>query len=382
VSQAARPLDAAASLAARLPVGADRCVVARLDDAELSAPAPVVGAPSRRGLLRRVMQADALAWDEELKVVAIASADAARDDGPGAQVLLLRSALAPELLRERLSARLNIDWTGAACSAAPCPLKGKQGSDGVVALARAQWPAGGAPGAEVRCRDIGASENASAVELQASRVRRIPLVEAHGVPLRTTTVARVDRDGVRTERAELMASRDAAAERVEQLRAEAQRAARDASDLQVEQEDALVRTYLHFAWSALELRVDDEARLVAAEHAARARAAMPAPELAPGLPPSAYLARAAHLMLGMHDQRASERAAQRASLSALLEQAVSEHPEHEPLAALLFDLQLSEAASAPAALALAERFAALVGADPRWAERVRAAREVLAKAKP
>src|SRR5688500_16422566 len=116
--------DSALALAMRLPVGADRCSIARpyrIDDRQ-------------KALAKQVMQTDVLAWDPELAITAFASADYGRDDGPSAHVMWLRSALPLPDLQKRIDARLAIEWNARErCVAAPCPLRGEI-IDGAVRL--------------------------------------------------------------------------------------------------------------------------------------------------------------------------------------------------------------------------------------------------------
>jgi hypothetical protein len=65
--------------------------------------------------------------------------------------------------------------------------------------------------------------------------------------------------------------------------------------------------------------------------------------------------------------------AERGELRAVLDGALREHPEHEHLAQLAYELDLQEGAYIARAQALAERFAKLAGTDPRWPQRARAA---------
>ena len=76
----------------------------------------------------------------------------------------------------------------------------------------------------------------------------------------------------------------------------------------------------------------------------------------------------------MNNALAPERDARRSALHALLERGLAEHPEHEPLALLLFELRMAEAERRAAARELAERFAALPGSDPRWQDALKSAR--------
>lgn len=352
-------MDSALALAQRLPVGADRCSIARpyrLDD-------------RKKALAKQVMQADVLAWDSALAVSAFASADFARDDGPAAHVLWIRSALPIAVLQQRLDAKLSIDWQGAPCAVAPCPLRGEV-IDGAVLLSSEQWPAGLAPGAEAQC--VRAAHDPRVLELSAARLRRMPLGELLGLPLRSTTSVSLAQDALVSERLEIMTGRAEAGERAMRARGDALGLA--ASEVRIEQEDVLVRTVARYRWDDLELLASDAARMAAAERAARTRIEQEAPPLDGPLEPSDYLARAAQLLLQMNNALAPERNARRQALHDLLERGLAEHPEHEGIALVLFELRMAEPERRAAARELAERFAKLPGSDPRWQRAVTAAR--------
>jgi hypothetical protein len=352
--------DSALSLAHRLPVGADRCAIARpfrIDD-------------KRKLLAKPVMLSDAVAWDPALVVTAFASADYARDDGPGAQVMWLRSALPIAELQKRLDVRLTIEWSGSAgCATAPCPLRGEV-IDGAVKLSREPWPNGLSAGAEAFCQR--AAHDPRALELSAARLRRMPLGELLGLPLRSTTSVLLVADALVSERVELMIGQAEAGDRAMRARTDAFGLA--ASDVRVEQEDVLVRITARFRWDDLEMLVRDAAALTAADQVARARAQRQAPPLDGPLEPTDYLARAALLLLQMHNALAPERDARRAALHALLERGLAEHPEHEQIALLLYELRMAEPERRAEARKLAEHFAALPGTDPRWQDALKVPR--------
>ena len=316
------------------------------------------------------MQSDALAWDPALAITAFASAEYMRDDGPAAQVMWLRSALPAAELRKRLDARLAIEWSAATgCAAAPCPLRGEV-TDGAVRLSREPWPKGLSPGAEAHCQR--AAHDPRALELSAARLRRMPLGELLGFPLRTTTSMLLIAEALVSERVEIMIGRAEAGDRAMRARTDAFGLA--ASDVRVEQEDVLVRTTARFRWDDLEMLARDAAQLAAAEQVARARSGREAPPLDGPLEPTDYLARAALLLLQMHNALAPERDARRAALHALLERGLAEHPEHELIALLLYELRMAEPDRRAEARKLAEHFAALPGSDPRWQDAVKAPR--------
>jgi hypothetical protein len=356
--------DSALALAKRLPTGADRCSIARpyrIDDRQ-------------KVLAKQVMQTDPLAWDPSLAVIAFASADYARDDGPSAHVMWLRSALPIAELQRRLDTKLTIEWiAGASCSAAPCPMRGEI-LDGAVLLSSERWPTGADAGAEAHC--LRAAHDPRVLELSAARLRRMPLGELLGLPLRSTTSVQLASDALISERVEIMAGRAEASERAMRARGDVFGLA--ASEVRVDQEDVLVRTTARYRWDDLEMLAMDAARLAAAERAARTRSDQEAPPLDGPLEPTDYMARAALLLHQLTNALAPERNARREALHALLERGLAEHPEHEPLALLLFELRMAEPERRTAARELAERFAALPGADPRWQDALRAARVPIA----
>lgn len=352
--------DSALALAKRLPTGADRCSVARpyrIDDRQ-------------KALAKQVMQTDQLAWDPQLAVIAFASADYGRDDGPSAQVIWLRSTLPEDELKRRLDTKLAIEWhASATCAAAPCPMRGEV-IGGAVLLSTEKWPVGLQVGAETHC--MRAAHDPRVLELSAARLRRMPLGELLGLPLRTTTSVSLASEALVSERVEIMAGRAEAGDRAMRARGDVLGLA--ASEVRVEQEDVLVRTTARYRWDDLELLSQDAARMVAADRAAKTRADQEAPPLDGPLEPNDYLARAALLLLQLHNALAPERNARRAALHTLLERGLAEHPEHEPIALLLFELRMAEPERRPAARELAERFAVLPGTDPRWQDAVKAAR--------
>jgi len=352
--------DSALALAKRLPTGADRCSVARpyrIDDRQ-------------KALAKQVMQTDPLAWDPQLAVIAFASAEYARDDGPSAHVMWLRSTLPQDELKRRLDAKLAIEWhASATCATAPCPMRGEV-IGGAVLLSSERWPVGLQVGAEAHC--MRAAHDPRVLELSAARLRRMPLGELLGLPLRTTTAVSLSSDALVSERVEIMVGRAEAGDRAMRARGDVLGLA--ASEVRVEHEDVLVRTTARYRWDDLELLARDAVRLLAADRAARTRADQEAPPLDGPLEPNDYLARAALLLLQLHNALAPERNARRAALHALLERGLAEHPEHEPLALLLFELRIAEPERRAAARELAERFAALPGTDPRWQEAAKAAR--------
>ena len=150
--------DSALALAMRLPVGADRCSIARpyrIDDRQ-------------KALAKQVMQTDALAWDPELAITAFASADYGRDDGPSAHVMWLRSALPLAELQKRIDTRLAIEWNARErCVAAPCPLRGEI-IDGAMRLSGEPWPVGLPAGAEALASARGRPARARAVRRAAA----------------------------------------------------------------------------------------------------------------------------------------------------------------------------------------------------------------------
>lgn len=352
--------DSALALAKRLPTGADRCSIARpyrIDDRQ-------------KALAKQVMQTDPLAWDPALAVIAFASAEYARDDGPAAHVMWLRSTLPVVELQRRLETKLAIEWNAnVPCSAAPCPMRGEI-MDGAVLLSSEKWPVAADVGAETHC--MRAAHDPRVLEISAARLRRMPLSELLGLPLRSTTSVQLANGALISERIDIMAGRAEASDRAMRARSDVFGLA--ASEVRVEQEDVLVRTTARYRWDDLEMLAEDAARLAAAELAARARNDQEAPPLDGPLEPTDYLARAALLLSQLNNALAPERNARRQAWHSLLERGLAEHPEQEQLALVLFELRMAEPERRAAARALAERFAALPGADPRWQDAVKAAR--------
>ncbi len=366
------PHDAALELAQQLPAGAERCAVAR----------PTLVPAPQRGLARRVVQSLPNAWDPGLEVIALASADQARREGSGAQLTLLRSTLAPDALRERLDAQLALVWSegddSPGCGDGPCPLHARvvgHDEDGTtLRIERARFEPR-AEGVAERC--VRMARDLRAIEVVAMRlIDDTSFGERLGLPLDSTAIAHASERGLSIERVERMAGEVEAEARVQSVRL----STIEGGELHVEQLDASVRTRILQHWDDLALLERDEARQGAAERVARGRALERAPELdadPAGLTPEDYLARASFLLLQMRDLSSPERNGTRAALRALLERAHGEHPEHERIAQLVLELRMSEPELLMSALELAERFASLPGAHPRWSERAESLRAQL-----
>lgn len=358
------PLDAALELASALPAGAERCAIARPS---------LVPAP-QRGLARRVVQSLPNAWDPGLEVVALASADQSQRQGGNAQLTLVRSTLAPALLRERIDAQLTLVWSdndeGPSCSDGPCPLRARVAvHDEHGTTLRFERGRFEPRPQSITQRCVRMARDTRAVEVVAMRlVDDASFGERLGLPLESTAIAHMTERGLSIERIERMAGEVEAEARAQSLRL----STIEGGELHVEQLEGSVRTRIVQHWDDLALLERDEARQGAAQRVARARLHERAPELdaePAGMTPEDYLARGAYELLQMRDLSSQERSIARAALRALFERAHGEHPEHEVIAQLVLELRMSEPELLAGALELAERFAALPGADPRWAEK-------------
>jgi len=179
--------DEAVALASRLPADASRCVVAQPGRVE----------SARRPLLARVAQAHRLAWDSNLEVRVLASAEQADREGARRALWLLRVEGAPQAVRDALAAQPHVAlrWDeGVSCDGVECPARAQQDGDGTVRIAQGRALAlrrAGAAIAESPCAQL-ARDAPEAVEVSVSE-SVIPGV------LRETRVLRIDGDRIGME---------------------------------------------------------------------------------------------------------------------------------------------------------------------------------------
>ena len=350
------------SLAASLPVGADRCVLAR----------PAVLGPEQHELFARVSQAEPFAWLPELRVLAYASAERAPEDGPSARVSVLALGIAASRARALLDERsgLALRWgdAPARCDADACPVRARiLGRDRIV-LERGAFPQAREPGTEVLCRSL-AAQNPHALEVHVARGIQDEFALSTS-PARTSAVLEASRAGFRVSRVDVYRSAlEARAVRDDELGAGLMMGQTPVfgAHMRREQHGAELRASFDLMWEDLALMRDDDARAQAAEREADAlaRAQPPANAPAPARRQDVLSELGFRLDLA-HRASGAERDAQLNAARALLEGALAAAPEDEGLALLLSELLVSEIGDGAGAERLAHRFADGVGARPRW----------------
>ena len=363
------PADPALALAALLPAGADRCVIAR----------PVLVPPEHRGLIARVSQGEPFAWLAELGLESYATALRERRDGPSARVTLLWLTHVSDDTRALIDARAGValQWGQAApCAGASCPARAHVLDAHVIRIERDAFPEPTDPGAEVQCSRL-AAHAPGALEVAFARSRRLS-ADLIGVPLRATSTVTLASHGVHVNRVELMRSMAEAALAQQQGGfVERRGAAWDglATDLRVEQVDSALHTDFDVQWEDLELALQDDARARNAEREADARASA---VLAPDAPFDLSSREAVLAQLAYRQERAehgdqSERIVQLNAARALLDAACSARPEDEGLALLRAELVIAELKDADASRALTREGAQRFETQARWHALERAA---------
>jgi hypothetical protein len=363
-SGAAPARDHALDLLARLPAGADRCVVVR----------PARVPPERRALLARVSQAEPLAWIAELGIEAYVSAQLERRSGPSGQITLLwMDAADGASARAELGAHsgLALHWEedAARCGPRECPLRARLLADHVVQIERGPFVPSARAGVEQQCARM-ADRSPGAVELSVARSRAFGGFTFSGLPVRASSELHASATGIHVSRVDRM--RDPIeAERVLGEGPTADlllpRSGSLGSNLRRTRDGAALRTELDLLWEDLELARDDEARLQAAPRAAEALLAEPPPAgAAAPVRREDVLAELGYRLERMQRASGEPRKAEAQAARALLERRLERHPEDEGIALLLAELLLSELVEAEPARALAQSFAARPGANRGW----------------
>jgi len=361
---AAPARDHALTLLARLPAGADRCVIVR----------PGRVPAERRALLARVSQAEPLAWIAELRIDAYVSAQLERRSGPSGQVTLLwMQTVDGASARARLAAHsgLALHWEedASSCSAFDCPLRARMIGDSVVQIERGPFVPSARAGVEQQCARM-AERSPAAVELSVARSRAFGSFTFSGLPVRASSELHASATGIHVSRVDRM--RDP----IEAERALGEGPSADlllprsgslGSNLRRMRDGAAIRTELDLLWEDLELARDDEARLQAAPRAAEALLSEPpAADAGAKVRREDVLAELGYRLERMQRASGEPRKAEAQLARALLERGLERHPEDEGFALLLAELLLTELSDAEASRALAQVFAARPGANRRW----------------
>ncbi|HMI94794.1 MAG TPA: hypothetical protein VK509_25645, partial [Polyangiales bacterium] len=256
--------DPVLELAAALPKGADRCVVAR----------PVRLPRPRAALLARISQAEPLAWLADLGVEAYATAQRERRSGASSRVTLLWFSRVTDALRAELSAGAGIAlrWDDQPCRGAGCAPRARVLDDHVVRIEHNEYPSSEDAGAAAQCARM-AAQSPSAIELSFLRSRSLT-DELVGMPIRTTSMLTLAAHGVHVAREALMLSEAESAMAYQRgIMAEERGFALTwlATDLRVEQVDSTIHTDFDVLWDDLELAAQDDLRTAAAEREADER---------------------------------------------------------------------------------------------------------------
>lgn len=354
--------DRALQLAAELPAGGDRCVIAR----------PARVPRMRRGLLARVSQAEPMAWLTELDVRAYASVRRDDHDGPSAQVTLLWVGAPRQRVREVLDARsgLVLHWEeDASCEPGECPVRARFASEHVVRIERGALVPASRSGVEAQCRKM-AARSPGAAEVSAARSRNFGVFALTGLPVRASSEIRASRGGLHVERIDRMRTPDEAERAlVEGIAPEVFFPGQGAlgKDMRRTRVRAAVHTRFDLLWADLELVRDDEERLALAAREADALASVGPPQ---GVFPAVredVLAELGYRLELVARASGEPRRVQAQAARRLLEAALARDPDDEGLALLLTEFLLSEQGEPGPARALVQRFAERAGAHRNWA---------------
>ncbi len=355
--------DPALELAAQLPEGADRCVVARPSRLD----------PAQRALLSRISQAEPFAWTPELEVVAYASAERDRRAGPRGSVSLLWVAAPQSRVRAVLDARagLELAWDEPArpCGPATCPARARFVAAHLLRIEHGSFPLASGPGAERHCQRM-AERNPDALELGFMRNRSLRSLSFGGLPLTASAVLHAGPSGVHVARVDLMRSMEEAARvRDDPMAADVLLwpVGSIGSNVRREQVDAELHTDYDVMWEDLQLVRDDEARMQAAEQEAVALVHAAPDGHGDPVRRRDVLAELGYRLDALQRSAGDARRAQAEAARALLEGALSRTPDDETLALLLSELLLRELHDGGPVCELARRFA-LAGpaSQARW----------------
>lgn len=335
--------DAAARLAARLPIGADRCAVARVSAV----------AERRRSLLAELSSIEAFAWNAGSPVLALAQASRRGLDGRESRRVLLHVDDVDATRRWLVEqARLRVTWVDedpcAAGDRACSRWHARRVDRQTVMIARGPWPdedrvVGG--GVQRRCSDL-SHRRPDAIEIAIERQGLGVVVDDLGSPYGSpgvdhTVVTSAERGGVRWEE-ELALPTDLPLEVLEVLletREDARTSVLAAAASRESRRTATgVTTRARIRWEDLELARDDAERLREARRlAARAREPLAVDDV--DVSDRALVDRQVEMRRGRLEQAAGAAAREQAEvLRRLLERAVLAHPDDAELIGALVRL--------------------------------------------
>ena len=366
-AQAATDPDRLLELAALLPPGADRCVLAR----------PGRIAKERRPLLARMSQADRFAWQPELGVAAYASVLRERRDGPSTQTTLLfiDAAQAGVLAAFAAHSGLALGWgeDDQACGGGPCAAHAVFVAPHILRITRGEVPADSAPGVEVACVQS-AQRDANAIEFGVQRERSLTETMPGAVVKQSTTRLRATLEGVRLVRDDVqpnLAEPEWSA--LEQLRrtSEAWPLGIAGATARYARSAAGLHTEIDVLWEDLELTQGDEARLRNADQLAKALAGTLPDGAAEAYETEDVLAEVGFQLGRMRETQGDEHRAHAVAARGVLERASARNPADDGLALLLVELLLTEFKEPRAAQALLARVAGEKTSAPRRAKLVR-----------
>ncbi len=354
--------DDAAMLAASLPVGANRCTVAR----------PGRMPQTRRSLFVRLSQSDPLAWTADAPFATFAVAERVGPDGHRSAVVLARTTAPPDAVRRWIDthAPTRVRWGDADADDPPAFLA--RFVDGrTLRLSLGAWPVtrGEGAGAEQRCVEL-ARSFPEAVEV-ASRHGEVVVLGAHAhMPRRTDVVVLADEQAVTVTRNVQMASESQAEDRRRELGdTEPLSLSVLGGDLfpdriEHRRRGSVLSTRVRVLWEDLVLALEDQRRMAAAI-AEDARRHLPRPADTIDVSNRAVVDQQVALWLGqVQALRGAARRAAAEELRTLLDQAVVAHPSALDLSRQLARLLIDELSDGASAVEVAERVLSLGPADP------------------
>jgi len=333
------------ALTAHLPKGADVCAGAR----------PQTIADDRRAEFALVSRLPNAVWDPALGIDAVVRAERHRRGGRRGQVMVLRSRLSGGALARALEASLGLDlrWTDAprTCTPDSCPSHARMVDDHIVAITGGEWLAPpDAVGVEGECGAL-AQDAPDALEWSVGRGQSMALAGGPMMPMRTSRVVRAGARALTVEQRDRMITPELAAEV-----ASVGGAAAAGREVARRQDGDEVVTVSEFLFEDLRLRIDDAARLRAADRDADRILRLP-----PDIDVDVTRVGEVHTQIAyrlslMEDSDEAGRASLRAGLVALLRRAVEQHPAEMPLVRMLVEMLLTDPHAAAEAAQLAAGF--------------------------
>ncbi len=346
-------VDVGAQLAARLPTGADACVVGR----------PSLLSAARRSLFAQASQGDPLAWLPRAPVVAFAMA---RHEQPGSHpttVLLVRTSTDAPTVRDWFLRNAQLRFAfGTVDDDDPPDVRVSIDDERTLRVTSGRWPRRSDPGTERRCLDL-ALRSPDALEVSSKRGLVVRMGGYPNVARARDVVATDDGTSVRLIRRTLT---DAAATEglpfgdldVDDLLrpSVAQFASRWLVQVTHDAHDGPLRvTEMRISWEDLALLRQDVSVITAAE-VAGAQRTEPHDVTAVDVTNLAVVERERLLWAARMDESVSGDARAHAAeqLRALLERAIPEHPAQTDLRRALFEVLSRELEQPRAAIAVAE----------------------------